>query len=474
VVVQAGQGLDQAVIDTGSGAHRLARSASPILRLMDMPEIHYARSGDVSIAYQAIGKEATDLVFVPFIGNLASWWVQPGWVRFFERCASFSRLILFDKRGTGLSDRPGDLPTLEVRMDDVRAVLDAVGSESAALFGTLEGCQMSALFAATHPERTQALVLFHPAARTVTTPDYPWGFSVEEWHSRLRAFRAHWGEREFLERLATELNPGLAEDREYLAWIVTHYRLAASPSAAYAFYRMQMETDIRHVLPAIRVPTLVLHRRSREGEARYVTERIPGARSIALAGTGDGIYEDNARVADEIESFLNGLREEQEPDRVLATILFTDIVGSTERAAALGDRAWRELLQRHHELVRGNLLRFRGREIDTAGDGFLASFDGPARGIRCARAIVEESHTLELEVRAGLHAGECEILHGNVAGIAVHTGARIASKAGPSEVLVSGTVKDLVAGSGIGFEDRGVHELKGVPGEWRLYSVSTG
>jgi class 3 adenylate cyclase len=441
---------------------------------MDLPEIEYARSGDVSIAYQVIGKGPTDLVFVPFIGNLASWWELPGWVRFFERCASFSRLIVFDKRRTGLSDRPGDLPTLEVRMDDVRAVLDAIGSESAALFGTLEGCQMSALFAATYPERARALVLFHPAARMVTTPDYPWGFSVEEWHSRLRAIRAHWGERAFLERLAKELNPGLADDQEYLRWIVNHSRLAASPSAAYAFYRMQMETDIRHVLPAIRVPTLVLHRRLREREARYFAERIPGSRSIALGGTGDGIYEDNAQVVDEIESFLNGLREEQEPDRVLATVLFTDIVGSTERAATVGDRAWRELLERHQELVRGNLLRFRGREIDTTGDGFLASFDGPARGIRCACAIVEETRNLGFEVRAGLHAGECEILHGDMAGIAVHTGARIASKAEPSEVLVSSTVKDLVAGSGIDFEDRGIHELKGVPGEWRLYAVSDG
>jgi class 3 adenylate cyclase len=436
------------------------------------PEIQYTRSGDVAIAYQVLGEGSVDLVFVPFVTNLAYVWEGRAWREFFTRLAESSRVILFDKRGTGLSDRPRELPTLEARMDDVRAVLDAVGSESAALLGSLEGCQMAALFAATYPERTRALVLQNPSARVVTSPDYPWGLPVEEWHRRLREVREHWGEREFLERLGAQLNPRLAEeDDEYLRWLVTLWRLAASPASAYAFYRMWMETDIRHVLPAIRVPTLVLYRQPQEGSSLYVAERIPGARSIALPGSAEGLLEDLA-VAEETERFLLELGGQEEPERVLTTVLFTDIVGSSDRAAALGDRAWRELLEQHHALVRRNLVRYRGEEVDTAGDGFVASFDGPARAIRCARAIVEAVGELGLKVRAGLHTGECELLDGKVAGIAVHTGARVAAEAGPDEVLVSSTVKDLVAGSGLAFQDRGTHELKGVPGEWRLYAVA--
>ncbi len=436
---------------------------------MQPPDVQYARSGDVAIAYQVVGDGPVDLVFVSFIGNIVYAWEQPLWVRFCERLSSFSRLILFDKRGTGLSDRPRDLPTLETRMDDVRAVLDAVGSERAALLGSIEGGQMAALFAATYPERTSALVLFNTVARFVSAPDYPWGFGEEDWQRRLREVREGWGTREFLAGHLAEFGPSLCGDEEFFRWFVAYYRLSASPAAAYSFYRMLVETDIRDVLPAIRVPTLVLYRPLRE-PARYLAERIPQAKVVELPGEDFWIITDGG-VADEIETFLTGAPQGTEPDRMLVTVLFTDIVGSTERAAALGDRAWKELLERHYAVIRQQLARYRGDEVGTAGDGFLATFDGPARAIRGACAIREAMRPLGLELRAGLHTGECEVVAGQVGGIAVHIGARVAAQAGAGEVLVSSTVKDLVAGSGIEFEERGAHELKGVPGEWRLYAV---
>ena len=434
------------------------------------PEIDYARSGDVSIAYQVAGDGPIDLVVVPFLTNLVSLWDHPLAARFFQRLASFSRLIVLDKRGTGLSDRPHLLPTLETAMDDVRAVMDAVGSDRAVLLGSLAGGQMTALFAATYPERTLGLVLYNTVPRVVSAPDYPWGLSRDEWRERLTAIRERWGRRDFLEQLAREIVPNLAHDEEFRRWFVSHYRLCVSPSAAHAFYRMWMETDIRDVLPAIRVPTLVLYRENRREPARYLADQIAGATARELPGMSDGLWTEPG-VDDEVERFVAGLHDRAEPERVLVTVLFTDIVGSTAKAAELGDRRWRKLLDEHHALVRRELLRFRGREIDVAGDGFFASFDGPARAIRCAGAITDAVKPLGIDIRAGVHSGECELREGKISGIAVHVGARVAAAAQPGEVVVSSTVKDLVAGSGIRFAERGVTPLKGVPGEWRLYAV---
>jgi class 3 adenylate cyclase len=361
-------------------------------------------------------------------------------------------------------------------MDDVRAVMDAAGSERAALLGVSEGGPMCMLFAATYPERAAALVLVGSFPRQRWAPDYPWGLTDEQLDVRARLTESGWGvsySKSFLDRLA----PSVAEDDATIRVYSTYFARGASPAAATTLARMNSEIDVRDVLPAIRVPTIVLYR---EGEyyrhaGRYLGERIPGAKTVALPGNDHLPWVgDQDALLDEVEEFVTGVRRGAEPDRVLATVLFTDIVGSTERAAALGDRRWRGLLEQHHELVRRELERFGGREVDTAGDGFLATFDGPARAIRCARSVSEAIRSLGMEIRAGVHTGECELADGRVRGIAVHTGARVAAAANPGEVLVSHTVKDLVAGSGIEFEDRGVHELKGVPGEWRLYAVSAG
>src|SRR5262245_26266255 len=400
--------------------------------------------------------------------------------RIAERLASFARLILFDKRGTGMSDRVEAVPQLETRMDDVRAVMDAAGSARAALVGLDDVATMSLLFAATYPERTSALALLAASARGTWAPDYPWGFTPEQARALRENIGLHYfGSRdEGSELIRAQL--GNFSDEE-IQTIRDYVRRASSPGSMQAQATMLTEFDVRRVLPAIRVPTLLIHGTENPiipiGGARYMAGQIAGARLVELEGelhlpVGAALE----RTLDEFEAFLTevwqaGGWEEPEPERVLATILFTDIVGSTEQAALLGDRAWHELLERHHELVRRQLVTFRGREVNTAGDGFFASFDGPARAIRCAQAIVEGVHGLGLQVRAGLHTGECELLDGKVAGIAVHTGARVASHAAPGEVLVSSTVKDLVAGSGIAFHDRGTHELKGVPDEWRLYAV---
>ena len=440
---------------------------------MVRPETRYARSGDVSIAYQVIGEGPFDLVFVPgFVSHLEYLLEDPRVRRFLERLASFSRLICFDKRGTGLSDRAVSIPTLEQRMDDVRAVMDAVGSERAALFGISEGGPMSVLFAATYPERTIALALYGTFVRTVWAPDYSWARRPEEWEARIRSVRDTWG----TGAPATLFAPSMAGDEAFRRWWAGLERTSASPGAVEALFRMNAEIDARHVLEAIRVPTLVLHRAgdraAKVDNGRYIAERIAGAKYVELPGDDHlAMIGDMDRLLDEIEEFLTGVRHDAEHDRVLATVLFTDVVGATERAAALGDRRWRELLDRHHTMIRRELAAFRGREIDTAGDGFLASFDGPARGIRAAGAIRDKVKLMGLDVRAGLHTGECEIIGPKLAGIAVHIGARIAALAGPGEVLVSQTVKDLVAGSGLKFQDRGVHALKGVPGDWRIFAV---
>jgi class 3 adenylate cyclase len=436
---------------------------------VDLPEIEYTRSGDVAIAYQAFGRGPRNLVFVPMFSNLVFPWANADWRDMYNDFASFARLIMFDKRGTGLSDRPRDLGPLETRMDDIRAVLDTVGAERATLVGMGEGGQTCAVFAATYPERTEALVLVNTPARAVRAEDYPHGVAEEEWRARLRTIREHWGERDYFEAQAREINP--AADEEFLEWFVNCQRSCASPGAALTFYRVYGETDLREILPTIRVPTLVLYRRDLREQMLDLAQRIKGARALEIEGEGLRVFRAMTR---EVEAFVSGMEAEPVPDTVLATVLFTDIVGSTERAAALGDRAWRELMHDHHILVRRELARFRGKELDTAGDGFFAIFDGPARAISCARAIVEAVGELDLNLRAGVHTGECELQDGKVAGIAVNIGARVAATAGPREVLVSGTVKDLVAGSGIEFSERGLHELKGVPGAWQLYAVAEG
>jgi pimeloyl-ACP methyl ester carboxylesterase len=443
------------------------------------PETRYATSGDVSIAYQVAGDGAFDVVLVPgFVSHVELGWNVPVAARTRERLASFSRLILFDKRGTGMSDRVGGAATLEERMDDVRAVMDAAGSARAAILGVSEGAPMSLLFAATYPERTAALVLWGGMPRMMWAPDYRCGMREVAYREWMVSNERVFGPREQSVELVREWGLTRAGEAERLA---EYYRSSASPGALRAIHQMNREIDVRHVLPAIRVPTLIVHGTDDdtvpiEG-ARYMAERIPGARLVELPGAGHLMVGDVASaLVEEVERFLaeiweGGAWEEAEPDRVLATVLFTDIVGASERAADLGDRGWRDLLERHHAAVRRQLVRFRGVEVDTAGDGFFASFDGPARGIACACAVVEAVRELGIEVRAGLHTGECEVVDGKVAGIAVHTGARIAAQARPNEVLVSSTVKDLVAGSAIAFEDHGVHDLKGVPGEWKLFAV---
>jgi class 3 adenylate cyclase len=425
------------------------------------PEVRYARSGDLAIAYSVAGDGPVDLVLVPFIGNIRYAWEQPHFARFLEGLASFTRLILFDKRGTGLSDRPRTL-TLETQMDDIRAVLDEVGSQRAALLGGVQGAQLCALFAATYPERSRGLVLYHPL---VSPSDRPVVSPLTGDEARER-----WGTRELSEEIARRIYPSLAGDPAFLRWHRDYLRFAASPSAAAEFFRMLASTDISDVLPTIRVPTLVLHRAGREDPARRVAALIPGARLVQVPGEDHAMWVGEGVVA-EVERFLAGRDDAVVPDSILTTVLFTDIVGSTERAAGLGDRAWRDELERHHTTVRRALARFRGNEHDTAGDGFFATFDGPARAIRCAQEIVSSVAELGLELRAGLHTGECEVHDGKPTGIAVSIGARIAAEARPGEVIVSSTVRDFVAGSGVDFELVGERSLKGVPGSWTLYAV---
>ena len=435
------------------------------------PETRYARSGDVNIAYQAVGDGPLDLVLVAgFVSHLDLDWAEPHSAHMLERLASFSRLIRFDKRGTGLSDRPGGLPDLETRMDDVRAVMDAAGSERAALLGYSEGGPLSILFAATYPERTSALVLYGTyAKRCDPDADYPWAPTREVREAYAKQIELEWGWEADMGRMAPTADEAMAR------WWAARAHAAASPGAARALILMNSEMDVRHVLPAIRVPTLVMHRSgdrdARVEEGRYIAERISGARFVELPGEDHVPWIDADGFLAEVEEFLTGVRPAPELDRVLATILFTDIVGSTAMAAKLGDRRWAELLQAHHAAVRRELERWRGQELDTAGDGFFAAFDGPARAVRCALAVRDAVRALGLDVRAGVHTGECERLDGTLGGIAVHIGARVSAQADAGEVLVSSTVKDLVAGSGLAFEDRGEQELKGVPGAWRLFEV---
>jgi class 3 adenylate cyclase/pimeloyl-ACP methyl ester carboxylesterase len=431
------------------------------------PDIRYAKSGGISIAYQVVGDGATDLIYIPdYMSNLVYGWESPHWRGFYDRLSQSFRLILFDKRGTGLSDFAGQFPSLETRMDDVRAVLEAVGSTTAVLLGSHDGCSMAALYAATYPERTRAIALFHPVT------NFPQSETGALSAAQLAELRDRWGTQEHCDEMLSWNAPSLYESEEERLWFANWVRVGASPVVAQAMNRAWSETDLTDVLPAVRVPTIVLYRECYyEPFALDVAQRIPSARALRLSGRDPwGIFL-SPELPDEVERFVGGETAPVVPDTVLATLLFTDIVGSTERAAALGDRSWRDLLDRHHAVIRRELTRFRGEEKDTAGDGFFATFDGPARAIRCAQAVVDGVRELGLDVRAGVHTGECEVHEGKVAGIAVSIGARVASRAGPGEVLVSQTVKDLVAGSGVEFGEKGEHELKGVPDTWRLYSV---
>ena len=438
-------------------------------------QTRYARSGDLNIAYQVVGDGPFDLVWAPpWISHVEAAWEEPLLAAFLERLAAFSRLILFDKRGTGMSDRVPDdrLPLIEERMDDMRAVMDAAGSERAAVFGASEGATMAVLFAATYPGRTTALVVFGSFAARVWSPEYPWAPRPEERERFFDVIRNQWAEDMDVDDLA----PSAAGDALFRERLTSFFRRAASPGSALALAKMNTQIDIRAILPSVHVPTLVLHRTGDRDanveEGRWIAGQVPNARFAELDGEDHLPWVGDAEsVLGEIEEFLTGARADPEPDRVLVTVLFTDVVESTRRAAELGDRAWRELLERHQAIVRSELERWRGREVDTAGDGFLAAFDGPARAIRCAQAVERASETLGLPVRAGVHTGECEQVNGDLRGIAVHIGARIASLAGAGEVLASGTVKDLVAGSGLEFEDLGTRELKGVPGEQRVFRV---
>jgi class 3 adenylate cyclase/pimeloyl-ACP methyl ester carboxylesterase len=456
-----------------------SRNLGWLLRLgenaaVERPETHYALSGGVSIAYAVEGEGPVDLVFVHgYVSNIEVEAEGRAQRAFHERLAAFSRLIRFDRRGTGLSSRVHDVPTLEARMDDLRAVLDAVGSERAVLFGTFEAASMCMLFAATYPDRVLGLVLSNPIARGTWAPDYPWAMRAEQWREQsLEELARTWGTYEAAEGFTRTMAPTLVDDREFISFEARLQRASASPDEAITIREMAMDIDVREVLPLVHVPTLVLNMPAARAEADYVATRIPHARRLELTGPDFMTILLGDEEFGEVEHFVSSLRGETS-DTVLATVLFTDIVGSTSKIAELGDRAWARLVAQHHALVRSRLDRYRGRELDTAGDGFFAAFDGPMRAVQCAREITQAVRDLQLDLRAGLHTGECERVGEKLAGMTVSVGARVAARAGPGEVLVTSIVKDLVAGSGIQFEDRGSPELKGIPGEWRLFAVQS-
>jgi class 3 adenylate cyclase len=440
-----------------------------ILGSVEIPDVRYTRSGDVAIAYQVVGDGSPDVVFLPFLSNLYTLWQFPHMRASIGRLADAHRLIVVNTRGMGMSDRPRGI-TVEARVDDVRAAMDAVGSARATVFGLSDTSSTAVVFAATYPERVDRLILFLPTAKGMRSPDYPWGWSRDEWLETTRTVRERWGERELLEEMAKGMNPQWADDPEYLDVFVWHHRLTSSPMASADFQRMLMEIDVTDVLPVVRVPTLVISKAHTREEGEWIASQIPDAQHVVVPGIGWAPFEGSETV-EAVEAFVGDRAAAEVPDTVLATLLFTDLVGSTRRAAELGDRAWRALLEEHRRVVRRELARYRGAELDTAGDGFFASFDGPARAIACGRAVVETTRELGLELRAGVHTGECERSDGKLAGLAVHVGARVLAAAGPGDVVVSGTVRDLVAGSPFEFDDLGERELAGVPGRWRLHRV---
>ena len=440
------------------------------------PKTRYAKSGELSIAYQVVGEGPLDLVFTfGWASHLDFQWTEPTLTRFLRRLAQFARVIVFDKRGVGLSDPVSSAPTFEERMDDIRAVMDAVGSERAALLGYSEGGAMAALFAAAHPKRSTAVILYEAWICGLLDPaQNPAGERWLEVDRRVRESIEHWGEGYGLAIGAPSLAANPLERRMYGAF----ERASMSPGMALATWNSFVQGDVREVLPTIGVPALILHHTGSSipiENARYAAEHIPGARLVELDGVDHlPLTHDADRIAEEIEEFLTGARGAREPDRVLATVFFSDIVGSTARAADMGDSRWRELLDRHDAIVREQLDHFQGQEVKHTGDGFLAAFDGPARAIRCARSVRDHLHEIGVEIRVGLHTGECELGSGGLGGLAVHIGARVMAEAGAAEILVSSTVKDLVVGSGIDFEPRGGHALKGAPGEWALFVVKDG
>jgi len=443
-------------------------------RWLSPPETRYAKTGDVHIAYQAFGRGESDLVIIPgWASHIEYAWEEPAFAQFLTRLASFCRVTWFDKRGTGLSDRDVGMPTLEQRMDDVRVVMDAVGIRRAAIFGMSEGGSMSALFAATYPEKVSHLILYGAFARRISAPDYPWAPTLKQREEWIDSLERGWGGDVELESLA----PSRAGEESFKKWFAAYGRLSVSPAAAVALARMNTYIDIRNVLPTIHVPTLVIHRRGDKDvnieNGRYLAKNVPGAKFVELPGDDHlPTAGESDQIVDQIEEFVTGVRQVAHVDRVLSTILFTDIVDSTRTASQLGDGRWKNLLVTHQEVIRKELSKFRGREIKTTGDGFLAVFDGPGRAIRCALEIVSSIKNLGITVRAGLHTGECELVGNDIVGVAVHITARVAAMAKDNEVLVSSTVKDLVSGSNIKFEDKGTHSLKGVQARWHLYSVS--
>ncbi len=436
--------------------------------MLDIPDVRYAKSGDISVAYQVAGSGPQDIVFLPFLSNLYSLWQLPVFAAGSRRLAGSSRLILVNTRGMGLSDRPRGL-TIETRMDDVRAVMDDVGSERATVLGWAETSNTCVVFAATYPERVERLILYAPYARGTRSDDHPWGPTRDEALADLAEARERFGDREYLEAFGRRMNPQWADDPDYIEWFVWNHRLSSSPASYVEFRRMTIDTDVSDVLPAVRVPTLVLSKPHMHEWAGHVASLIPGARDVVVPGMGASLHENDVAL-EAIESFMRDEAPLDIPNTVLATLLFTDLVGSTQLAAEIGDSRWRSLLEQHNAAVRRELSRYGGVELDTAGDGFFASFDGPARAIACARAIVAAMSPLGLEVRIGLHTGECERVGEKLAGLAVSVGARVSAAAAAGEVLVSGTVRDLVAGSGFTFEDLGERELKGA-GSWRLFRV---
>jgi class 3 adenylate cyclase len=444
----------------------------------DAPEVKYAKSGDVHIAYQTLGTGVVDVVFAgPATSHLSVWWEWPPMADFFRQLASFSRLIMFDKRGVGLSDRAVGIAPLGERTDDIRAVMDACASKSAVLFGASESGPMAILFAATYPERTRGLVIFGATACERKAPDFPWGATDQEWDDYIHRVEREWGTVEYTRGVSSAMAPGMKDDPDFLRW---HHRLmtfGASPASAIALHRMNREIDVRPVLSAVQAPCLVLAPAGRESEVeanRYISDRIPGARFLAIPGASHLFPADpkaSAFVLRAFRGFVEGLPGVPEVDRTLTTVLFTDIVESTKRVSELGDRAWGQLLDRLHDGSRVEVERFRGKLIKSTGDGILATFDGPTRAIRCASAIRRQARDLGIEVRAGLHTGECLVRGGDVQGIAIHIASRVGDEAQGGEILVSSTVRDLSVGSDIKFRDRGLQTFRGVEGEWRTYTV---
>jgi class 3 adenylate cyclase/alpha-beta hydrolase superfamily lysophospholipase len=439
-------------------------------------ETRYASSGDVNIAYQARGESSLDLLFVPgFISHVEHLWEEPGLGRYLERLASFARLIVYDRRGTGLSDRLGRAATLEEEISDIETVMNAVDSERAVLLAYTVGGQIASVFAATRPERTAALVLYATIARATATDDYGWAHSEEQRAERMTEMAKNWGQGSLLDTIA----PSAAGDARLRAWMGRMERMSISPGSLRQMTDAVGQTDVRDILEEIRVPTLILHRADDQlidpGHSRYLAEHIPGAKYVELPGRDNYPGIDPDSIADEIEEFLTGGRRVAEPERALLTVMFTDIVDSTVRASELGDQRWRDLLSSHDSIVRKELQRFSGHEVKTIGDGFLAVFDGaPTRAVRCAHAIARATQEIGVDVRAGLHTGECELMGDDVGGMAVHIGARISALAGRGEVFASSTLRDAVLGSPLEFVDRGTHSLKGVPGEWRVFAAADG